>query len=185
MSLFTCEDDFTHCAQDEDHNSRRVGLGVGCMGKLYRGRQQMTTPYNEDSFSASFGSMNVETQFSDSLNKANIYAPYTMALMGFVQPSLNPSSSTNEEYEMYNYHSSTQRPHYLPYQMQQEGFQTSIWENLGFPIHEEVVGRTQEIYAWHFRTYNQYYQNSMSWYEHCLQQDMILSSNNVMELHWP
>lgn len=35
---FTCEDDFTHYTQDEDHNSRRVGPGVGAIGKPYRGR---------------------------------------------------------------------------------------------------------------------------------------------------
>ena len=61
----------------------------------------------------------------------------------------------------------------------------SIWENPGFPIHGQVVGRTQEIYAWHVRTYNQYYRNSMSWYEYCLQQDELSSSNNnnMMEPH--
>ena len=60
------------------------------------------------------------------------------------------------------YPSSTQMSYYLPYQMQQQGFQMSTWENLGFPIHGQVVGKTQEIYAWHVRTYNQYYRNSMS-----------------------
>ena len=29
---------FTHCTQDED-NSRRASLGVGAIGKSYKGRQ--------------------------------------------------------------------------------------------------------------------------------------------------
>ncbi|RVX16761.1 hypothetical protein CK203_006210 [Vitis vinifera] len=103
--------------------------------------------------------MSVKTQFSDSSNEANIYAPYAMS---YGQPPQNLSSSTDEEYERYNYPSSTQMPYYLPHQLQQQGFQTSTWENPGFPIHGQVVGRTQEIYAWHVRTYNQYYRNSMS-----------------------
>ena len=37
--------------------------------------------------------------------------------------------------------------YYLSYQMQQQGFQISTWENPGFPIHGQVVSRTQEIYA--------------------------------------
>ncbi|KAL6336509.1 hypothetical protein AAG906_022450 [Vitis piasezkii] len=126
--------------------------------------------------------MSVETQFSDSSNEANIYAPYAMS---YGQPPQNLSSSTDEEYERYNYHSSTQMPYYLPHQLQQQGFQTSTWENPGFPIHGQVVGRTQEIYAWQVRTYNQHYQNSMSRYEYCLQQDGLPSSNNnnMMEPH--
>ena len=38
MSQFTCENDFTHCTQDEDHGSRRTGLGIGAIGKPYRRR---------------------------------------------------------------------------------------------------------------------------------------------------
>ncbi|RVW22823.1 hypothetical protein CK203_103197 [Vitis vinifera] len=76
---FTCEDDFTHCTQDEDHGSRRAGPGVGAIGKPYRGRQRRMMPYNEDSLSASFESMSVETQFSDSSNEANILCPYAMS----------------------------------------------------------------------------------------------------------
>ena len=48
--------------------------------------------------------------------------------------------------------------------MQQQGFQINTWENPKFPIHREVVGRSQEIYAWYVRTYNQYYRKSMSRY---------------------
>ena len=33
MSQFTCENDFTHCTQDEDHAFRRVGPGIGAIGK--------------------------------------------------------------------------------------------------------------------------------------------------------
>ena len=51
---FTCEDDFTHCTQDEDHDFRRVGPSIGTIGKPYGGRQRRMTPYNEDSLSASF-----------------------------------------------------------------------------------------------------------------------------------
>ncbi|RVW21196.1 hypothetical protein CK203_114806 [Vitis vinifera] len=133
---FTCEDDFTHCTQDEDHGSRRAGPGVGAIGKPYRGRQRRMMPYNEDSLSASFESMSVETQFSDSSNEANIYAPYAMS---YGQPPQNLSSSTDEEYERYNYPSSTQMPYYLPHQLQQQGFQTSTWENPGFPIHGQLL----------------------------------------------
>ena len=41
------------------------------------------TPYNEDSISASFESMSIGTQFSDSSNEGNIFPPYTMS---FGQP---------------------------------------------------------------------------------------------------
>ena len=70
--------------------------------------------YNEDSLSASFDSMSVETQFSDSSNETNIYSPYVMS---YGQPPQNLSSSINGEYERYNYPSSTQMSFYLPYQM--------------------------------------------------------------------
>ena len=50
--------------------------------------------YNEDSLLASFELMSVETQFRDSSNKANIYAPYVMS---YGQPPQNLSSSTDEE----------------------------------------------------------------------------------------
>ena len=66
LTPFTCEDDFTHCTQNEDHGSRRVNPGVGAIGKPYRERQRRMTPYNEDSFSTSFESMSIKTQFSDS-----------------------------------------------------------------------------------------------------------------------
>ena len=36
MSQFTCENDFTHCTQDEDHGSRRAGPGIGAIGKPYK-----------------------------------------------------------------------------------------------------------------------------------------------------
>ena len=39
-----------------------------------------------------------------------------------------------------------QMPFQIPYQLQ-EGFQTSMWVNPEFPIHGEVVGRSQHIYA--------------------------------------
>ena len=36
------------------------------------------TPYNEKLLLESFESMSIETQFSDSLNEANVYSPYVM-----------------------------------------------------------------------------------------------------------
>ena len=179
LSPFTGEDDFTHATQDEDHGSRRASPGIGAIGKPYRGRQRRMTPYNEDSSSASFESLSIGTQFSDSSNESSIFPPY---IMSYGQPSLHPIDSIGEEYGMINYHHDPQIPFQIPYQMQQ-GFQTSMWVNPEFPIHGEVMGRSQEIYAWHVRSYNQYYQNTMSWYEYRLQQDGIPSSNNVMELY--
>ena len=50
LSPFTGEDDFTHATQDENHGSRRAGLGIGAIGKPYRGQQRRMTHHNEDSF---------------------------------------------------------------------------------------------------------------------------------------
>ena len=178
MSPFTGEDDFTHATQDEDHGSRRAGPGIGAVGKPYRGRRRRMTQHNEDSFSASFESMIIGTQYSDSSNDANVFPPYTMS---YGQPSSHPSDSIGE-YGMINYPHDAQMSFQTPYQMQQ-GFQTSMWVNPEFPIHGEVVGTNQDIYAWHIRSYNQYYWNTMSWYEHCLHQDGIPSLNVAMEPH--
>ena len=114
MSPFTGEDDFSHATQDEDHGSRRVGPGIGAIGKPYRGRQRRMTPYNKDSFSASFESMSIGTQFSDSSNEGNIFPPYTMS---YGQPSSHPSDSIGEEYGMVNYPHDPQIPFQIPYQM--------------------------------------------------------------------
>ena len=73
------------------------------------------TPYNEDSFLTSFESMSIGTQFSDSLNKGNIFPPYTMS---YSQPSSNPSGSIGEKYEMINYSHDPQMPFQISYQMQ-------------------------------------------------------------------
>ena len=99
--------------------------------------------------------MGIGIQFSDSSNEDNIFPPYTMS---YGQPSSHPSGSIGEEYGMVNYSHDPQ----MPYQMQ-EGFQTSMWVNTEFPIHGEVVGKSQQIYAWHARSYNKYYRNTMSW----------------------
>ena len=96
---FTFEDDFTHCIQDENHDSRRAGLSVGAIGKPYRGRRRRITPYNKDSLSTNFKSMSIETQFNDLSNEANIYAPYAVS---YGQPPPNLSSSIDGEYERYN-----------------------------------------------------------------------------------
>ena len=55
------------------------------------------TPYNEDSFSASFESMSIGTQLSDSSNEGNIFPLYTMS---YGQSSSHPSGSIGEEYGM-------------------------------------------------------------------------------------
>ncbi|RVW19010.1 hypothetical protein CK203_095020 [Vitis vinifera] len=93
INQFTCENDFTHCTQDEDHGSRRAGPGIGAIGRPYRGRERMMEPYNEELLSGSFESMSIGTQFSDSSNEANVYPPHVMSYG-------QPSSSTDEEYGM-------------------------------------------------------------------------------------
>ena len=45
---------------------------------------------------------------------------------------------------MVNYPHDPQMAFQIPYQMQ-EGFQTSMWVNPEFPIHGEVVGRSQQF----------------------------------------
>ena len=45
------------------------------------------TQHNEDSFSASFESMSIGTQYSDSSNDVNVFPPYTMSSG---QPSSHP-----------------------------------------------------------------------------------------------
>ena len=122
--------------------------------------------------------MSIGTQYINSSNDANVFSPY---IVSYGQPSSHPSDSIGE-YGMINYPHDAQIPFQTPYQMQQ-GFQTSMWVNLEFPIHGEVVGTSQNIYAWYVRSYNQYYQNTMSWYEYCLHQDGIPSSNFAMEPH--
>ncbi|RVW78683.1 hypothetical protein CK203_048418 [Vitis vinifera] len=176
ISQFTCENDFTHCTQDEDHGSRRAGPGIGAIGRPYRGRERMMEPYNEELLSGSFESMSIGTQFSDSSNEANVYPPRVMSYG-------QPSSSTDEEYGMSHYSPSRQMPYQIPYQME-EGFGVNTWVNFEYPIHVEAVGRTQEIYAWHVRIYNQYYRGSLTWYQYCLQQQAgVPSSINPIEPH--
>ena len=55
--------------------------------------------HNEDSFSASFESMSIGTQYSDSTNDANVFPLYTMS---YGQPSSHPSGSIGK-YGMINY----------------------------------------------------------------------------------
>ena len=73
------------------------------------------TQCNEDSFSASFESMNIGTQYSDSSNDDNIFLPNTMS---YGQPSSNPSASNDEEYGMIYYPHAEQIPFHISYQMQ-------------------------------------------------------------------
>ena len=142
MSPYIGEDDFTHVTQDEDHGSRRAGPGIGAIGKSYRGQQRRMTQHNEDSFSDSFESMNIDTQYSDSSNDVNVFPPYKMS---YGQPSSHPSSFIGE-YGMINYPHDPQMSFQISYQMQQ-GFQTSMRVNPVFPIHGEVVDTSQDIYA--------------------------------------
>ena len=37
------------------------------------------TQHNDDSFSVSFESMSIDTQYSDSSNDANVFPPFTMS----------------------------------------------------------------------------------------------------------
>ena len=138
LSPFTDEDDFTHATQDEDHGSRRVGPGIGAIGKPYRGQRRRMSQHNEDSFLASFESMSIGTKYND----ANFFPPYTMS---YGRPSSHPSGFIGE-YGMINYPHDPQMPFQIPCQMQQ-GFQTCTWVNPEFPIHGEVVGTSQDIYA--------------------------------------
>ena len=114
MSPFTGEDDFTHATQDKDHGSKRAGPGIRAIGKPYRGRQRRLTQHNEDSFSTSFESMSIDTQYNDSSNDANFFPPYTMS---YGHPSSNPLAFIDEEYGMINYPHVEQIPFHLPYQM--------------------------------------------------------------------
>ena len=70
------------------------------------------TQHNEDSFSASFESMSIGTQYSDSSNDGNIFPSHTMS---YGQPSSNPSASIHEEYEMINYSHIEQMSFHIPY----------------------------------------------------------------------
>ncbi|RVW60722.1 hypothetical protein CK203_053074 [Vitis vinifera] len=82
------------------------------------------------------------TQFNDSSNETNIYPPYVISYG-------QPSSSTDEEYNMPSHSPSTKmsyNSYHIPYQMQ-GGFDISTWVNPEYPIHVETMGRTQEIYA--------------------------------------
>ena len=136
------------------------------IGKLYKGREQTMTPFNEELFLTSFEFMSIETQFSDSWNETNVYPPY---VMGYGQPSQNNvmgSSSTGEENGMSSYSPFTQMSYHVPYQMQ-GGFDPSTWMNLKYPIHVKTVDKTQEIYSWHVQIFNQ---GLVSWYQYSLQQ---------------
>ena len=57
----------------------RASPSIRAIGKPYRGRQRKRTPLNEDSFSVSFESMSIGTQFNYLSNEANIFLPYTMS----------------------------------------------------------------------------------------------------------
>ena len=130
---FTCENDFTHCTQDENHGSRRAGPGIGAIWKPYRRIERMMEPYNKELLSGSFESMSIGTQFSDSSNEANIYPPHVMSYG-------QPSSSTDEEFGMSRYSPSRQMPYQVPYQME-EGFGVNTWVNFEYPIYVKAVGR--------------------------------------------
>ena len=71
--------------------------------------------HNEDSFSTSFESMRIGTQYSDSSNDANVFPPYTISSG---QPYSHPSGSIGE-YGMINYPHDPQMSFQTSYQMQQ------------------------------------------------------------------
>ncbi|KAL6345769.1 hypothetical protein AAG906_017519 [Vitis piasezkii] len=86
------------------------------------------------------------------------------------------SRRADEEYGMSHYSLPTNA---IPNSISmEEGFGVNTWVNFEYPIHVEAVGRTQEIYAWHVRIYNQYYRGSLTWYQYCLQQEGVPSSIN-------
>ena len=66
--------------------------------------------------------------------------------MSYGQSSSHPSGSIGEEYGLVNYPHDPHMSFQIPYQLQ-EGFQTSMWVNPEFPIHGEIVGRSQKIYV--------------------------------------
>ncbi|RVW85988.1 hypothetical protein CK203_041452 [Vitis vinifera] len=111
ISQFTCENDFTHYTQDEDHGSRKAGPGIGAIGKPYIGREPTMEPYNEELLSGSFESMSIGTQFSDFSNEASVYPPHVMSYG-------QPSSSIDEEYGMSRCSPSRQMSYQVPYQME-------------------------------------------------------------------
>ena len=109
------------------------------------------TPYNEELLSRTFESMSIGTQLNDSSNEANFCPPYVMSYD-------QPLSSTDEEYGMLSYSTSAQMSYQVPYQMER-GFNMNTWVNLKYLINIEAMGKTQEIYAWHVKIFNQYYQD--------------------------
>ena len=111
ISQFTCENDFTHYTQDEDHGSRRASPGIGAIGKPYGESERTMEPYNEELLSWSFESMSIGTQFSDSSKEANVYTPHVTSYG-------QPSSSTDEEYGMSRCFPSKQMSYQVPYQME-------------------------------------------------------------------
>ena len=70
--------------------------------------------HNEDSFLASFESMSIGTQYSDSSNNISVFTSYTMS---YGKPSSNPLTSIDEEYGMINYPHAVQIPFHIPYQL--------------------------------------------------------------------
>ena len=70
--------------------------------------------HNEDSFLASFESMSIGTQYSDSSNVVNVFPPY---IMSYSQPFSHPPYSIGE-YGMINYPHDPQMSFQTPYQMQ-------------------------------------------------------------------
>ena len=70
------------------------------------------TQHNEDSFLASFESISIDTQYSDSSNNANVFPPYTMS---YGKSSSNPLASIDEEYGMINYPHVEQISFHIPF----------------------------------------------------------------------
>ena len=68
-----------------------------------------------------------------------IMTNHFLSIMGWV------SRATDDKNGIFNY-PLTQISYYIPYQMQGQ-VETNTWVNLEFPIHGEVVGRSQETYV--------------------------------------
>ena len=80
MSQFTGEEYYTHATQDEDHEIRNAGPGIGAVGKNYTRREKGTMKMScqEKNFvSTNLGLMRVEGE----------YNPYSMNVYGMSSSS--------------------------------------------------------------------------------------------------
>ena len=73
LNSFTSETMFAHCTQYEDHGCRGVGISLRTNMKDFtkrnRGVKSIMSPYDQDNFSISFGSMSIRIYHSYSSNE--------------------------------------------------------------------------------------------------------------------